>query len=248
MVGFYFELVTKIVIFFYALWIGELAIIIYNRIPNDIPIKPTYKPKCSYCGNEITFKYFFPIFRYFLGKWKCISCGTKMPVIYLLIELSILIYILLLSTTFSFLDEKFISKSLYGAFLIVLAFIYKTHKQLKTRLIWMLITFILAYRGYNGILPNVIDLFISCFVAYMIFFLLRKDIQQINDQEYKICIILMASFEVTINYIFATIYFVYKIIYSIPFIRKYIGNYKFSDNCIVISMILFAIIQSLISY
>ncbi len=236
MVEFYSEIIVRAVVFFYALWIGGVATTIYDRIPNDIPIGPTHRPKCNYCNQEIRPKYFFPIIGYFLSGRKCVHCGTKIPVIYLIIELSILAYIMLLSMTFSVFNEKFISKSLYGSFLIVLAFIYKTNKQLKIRLVWMLVAFILAYRGYNNTLPDIVDLFVSCVIVYIIFFLLKKDIQ-ITDQEYKICVILIASFGIVASYIFALIFLTYKVVGSLPLLNKYIKKYKIDSSSIVIATI-----------
>ena len=67
MVGFYSEIIIRIAVFLYALWIGGLATTIYNRIPNEIPIGPSHKPCCNNCKKTIKFKYFFPILGYFFS-------------------------------------------------------------------------------------------------------------------------------------------------------------------------------------
>ena len=219
MTGFYSEIIVRIAIFLYALWIGGLSTTIFNRIPNEIPIGPSQKPKCNGCGKEIKFKYFFPILGYFFSNGKCVNCGMKIPRVYLLLEVSILLYILFLSLTFDIFDEKFISASLYGAFLITLMFIYNAKKQIKIRLVWMLVAFILAYRGYNNTLPKVIDLFISCSCAYITFYLLRKHIK-IDLPELEMCVILTASLGYIVSLMFLSITLFFKIIYTMPLFDK----------------------------
>ena len=219
MVGVYSEIIIRIAIFLYALWIGGLATTIYNRIPNEIPIGPSQKPCCNNCKREITFKYFFPVLGYFFSNGKCIYCGMKIPRIYLVIELSIMLYILTLSMTFDFFDEKFISKSLYGAFIIVLMFIYNTHKKIKLRLIWMLASFIFMYRGYNNCLPNVIDLFISCVSSFSAFLILNKH-TKIQTSEFEICTIIISSLGYLISIVSLVVAILCHIILSIPFLEK----------------------------
>ena len=216
MVGFYSEIIVRIAVFLYSLWIGGLATTIYNRIPNNIPIGPTQKPRCNNCKQEIKFKYFFPVLGYFFSNGKCIHCGMKIPRIYLFLELSILFYILVLSTIFNTFDEKFISTSLYGAFIITLMFIYKTHKQIKTRLIWMLITFTLARRGYNYNLPDVTDLFISGVASFLSFSILKKYVP-LSVQEFKVCVITVTSFNCIASFAFLMVIMFIKTIYSLSF-------------------------------
>ena len=201
MADFYFNIIVRIVVFLYALWIGGLATVIYNRIPNDIPIGPNQKPRCNNCKKEIKFKYFFPILGYFFSNGKCIHCGMKIPRVYLFLELSILFYILILSLTFDTFDEKFISKSLYGSFIITLMFIYRTNKQIKVRLIWMLVSFILAYHGYNYNLPEAVDLFISCSVAFFSLSIIKK-YMKISMPDLQICVILITSLGYKIGFVY----------------------------------------------
>jgi len=235
MTGFYSEIITRIAIFLYGLWIGGLATTIYNRIPNEIPIGPTQKPRCNNCGNEIKFKYFFPVIGYFLSNGKCVHCGMKIPRVYLLLELSILIYTLVLCLTFDTFNEKFLSTSLYGAFLITLLFIYHAKKQIKIRLVWMLVAFILAFRGYNNLLPDVIDLFISGVLSYASFYLIRKNVK-IEIPELEMCVILMTSF----GYIISLIFFALTIL--LKFVNKFkaIQENKFVQkiNVVYIPLIL----------
>ena len=214
MVGFYSEIIVRVAIFLYALWIGGLATTIYNRVPNEIPIGPSQKPRCNRCGNEIKFKYFFPVLGYFFSKGKCINCGMKIPRVYLFLELSILFYILTLSTTFEIFDEKFITKSLYGAFMVVLLFIYHSHKQIKARLIWMLVSFILAYRGYNYCLPDVIDLFISGVSSFLAFSIIKKHIP-IELHEFEMCVILSSSLGMVVSVCYLIVAIILKVAYSI---------------------------------
>ena len=75
MADFYSDIIVRVAVFLYALWIGGLATTIFNRVPNEIPIGPTQKPRCNNCGNEIKFKYFFPVLGYFFSNGKCIHCG-----------------------------------------------------------------------------------------------------------------------------------------------------------------------------
>ncbi len=219
MADFYSDIIVRVAVFLYALWIGGLATTIFNRVPNEIPIGPTQKPRCNNCGNEIKFKYFFPVLGYFFSNGKCIHCGMKIPRVYLGLELAILCYILLLSLTFNSFDEAFISKSLYGSFLIVLMFIYYANKQIKIRLVWMLVAFILAYRGYNNTLPDVIDLFISGVVSYGTFTMLKKHIQ-INLPELEVSVILFTSFGYVISLSFCLVVMFFKIINRISFIKQ----------------------------
>ena len=220
MVEFYSEIIIRIAVFFYALWIGGLATTVFNRVPNEIPIGPTHKPCCNNCKKEIKFRYFFPILGYFFSGGKCVNCGMKIPKVYLHIELSILFYILILSTSFDSFDERFISKSLYGAFIITLMFIYQAHKQIKIRLVWMLVAFILLYRGYNYSLPKVIDLFIGTIASYATFSILRRHIQ-IKSPEFEMCVILTASLNYMVCFVFLSLAIFFKIIYSIPNFEKY---------------------------
>ena len=201
MVEFYSKIIVWIAVFCFALWNGGLATTIYNRVPNDIPIGPSHKPRCNNCGNEIKFKYFFPIFGYFLSKGRCIHCGVKISRIYLFIEISILCYILLLSITFDDFDERFISKSLYGAFLIVLLFIYQTYERIKSSLIFILVSFILAYKGYNHCLPSAIELFFIAVISCISFFHLQR-IVRMDKTETIICIILTTSLGYIVSLLF----------------------------------------------
>lgn len=191
-----------VVIFFYGLWCGGLATTIFNRIPNEIPIGPTHKPRCNNCGYQIKFKYFIPILGYFLSNGKCIKCGMKIPRIYLLIELSITIYIVLLSLTFDLFEENFIATSLYGAFLLTLMFIITKHKKFKARLIWMLASFTIAHLGYNHTLPHAVDLF-SCGVLSYASLTLIKKLIKLEMEEFTTCVILLITFGTIKNILFA---------------------------------------------
>ena len=175
MAGSFSNFILNFVVVLFAMWIGGLATTIYGRIPNDIPLGPSHKPMCDHCGTEIKFKYFFPIIGYIISKGKCVKCDNKIPRVYLYLEIAITIFVLLIALQFDFrgdifFDERFITKSILGAYLITLLFIYNTHKQIKVRLIWMLLTFIILYLGYNNLLPNFIDLFISVVASYTAFF------------------------------------------------------------------------------
>ena len=220
MVGFYSEIIIRIAVFLYALWIGGLATTIYNRIPNEIPIGPSHKPCCNNCKKTIKFKYFFPILGYFFSGGKCVNCGMKIPKVYLYLELSILSYILILSLSFDVFDERFISKSLYGAFIITLMFIYQTHKQIKIRLVWMLVAFILLYQGYNHCLPKAVDLFLACVASYATFSMIQKHIQ-IKDPEFEMCIILTASLDYIVCLVFLTLTILFEMIYRMPGFAKF---------------------------
>ena len=196
MAGSYSNFILNLVVVLFAMWIGGLATTIYGRIPNDIPLGPSHKPTCDNCGTEIKFKYFFPIIGYIISKGKCVHCHQKIPRVYLYLEIAITILILLIALQFDFrgdifFDERFITKSVFGAYLITLLFIYNTHKQIKVRLIWMLLTFIILYLGYNNLLPNFIDLFISVIVSYTTFFFVSKIIP-LEKNENAMCVILLS--------------------------------------------------------
>lgn len=196
MAGVYSNFILNIVVVLFAVWIGGLATTIYGRIPNDIPLGPSHKPTCDHCGTEIKFKYFFPIIGYIISKGQCCHCHKKIPRVYLYLEIIIALFILLIALQFDFrgdifFDERFITKSIFGAYLITLLFIYHTHKQIKARLIWMLLTFILLYLGYNQLLPNFIELFISVIVSYTTFFFISK-LLPLEKNENVMCVILLS--------------------------------------------------------
>ncbi len=228
----------RVAIFFYALWCGGLATTIFNRIPNEIPIGPTHKPRCNNCGHNISFKYFFPILGYFLSNGKCIKCGMKIPRIYLLIELSITLYIVLLSLTFDIFEEEFIATSLYGAFVITMMFIIIKHKKFKARLVWMLASFTTAYLGYSHNLPKAIDLFTSGVLAYGSLFLIKKIIK-LEPEEFKTCIISLIPFGILKNFIVAFVAIALFLINKTRF-KKYtnkLKNDKFVFVILVLSLI-----------
>ena len=204
MVEHYSDIIMRVVIFFYGLWCGGLATTIFNRIPNEIPIGPSHKPRCNNCGYHISFKYFFPILGYFLSNGKCIKCGMKIPRIYLLIELMITCYIVLLSFTFDTFEENFIATSLYGAFLITMMFIIIKHKKFKLRLIWMLASFTIAHLGYSHNLPKAIDLFTIGVLSYGSLFFVKKIIK-LEAEEFKACMISLVPFGVLKNFVIALI-------------------------------------------
>ena len=196
MVELFSNFFLNIVVILFAMWMGGLATTIYGRIPNDIPLGPSHKPMCDHCGTEIKFKYFFPIIGYIISKGKCVKCDNKIPRVYLYLEIAITIFVLLIALQFDFrgdifFDERFITKSILGAYLITLLFIYNTHKQIKVRLIWMLLTFIILYLGYNNLLPNFIDLFISVVASYTAFFFVSKTIQ-LEKNENVMCVTLLS--------------------------------------------------------
>ncbi len=85
--------------------------------------------------------------------------------------------------------QKFISKSLYGSFIIVLMFIYKTHKQIKIRLIWMLVALILFNLGYSYQMPDIINLFFNAMASFFAFSIFKKYIQ-ISIPELQVCFVL----------------------------------------------------------
>ena len=238
MVEHYFDIAIRVAIFFYALWCGGVATTIFNRIPNEIPIGPSHKPRCNKCGNEIKFKYFFPVFGYFLSNGKCVKCGTKIPRIYLLIELSILFYILLLSMRFDIIDEKFISTSLYGAYLITFAFILLSHKQIKIRLTWMLVAFILAYLGYGHRLPQALDLFGSAVMSYGAFVVLKKNVEfELN--EFKVGVILMTSFGTMVSFVFAVLALIFYALCKTKLKNKFV---KIKSIWVLVALLAFAVV------
>lgn len=251
MVEFYFNIIAKIAIVFYGLWIGGLATTIYNRIPNDIPIGPSQKPKCNNCGNEITLKYFFPILGFCLCRGRCINCGMKIPRVYPLMETSILSYILLLSLSFDYIDERFIFKSLYGALLITLCFVFYSFRHIKERLVWMLISFVFAYRGYNHCLPDVLMLFFCGVMAYISYFLLKKCIK-IDKNEAEIYVFLIASLGIITSLCFLLLSFIYyllcfkiKLFSSMKINGYYRETLNFLEKNFLYSPLITAIIISL---
>ena len=215
MVEFYSEILIKCAVVIFALWIGGLSTTAYGRLPNDIDIGPTHKPLCDNCGAEIKFKYFFPILGYILSRGKCINCKKPIPKVYLWLEIAVATYIILMSFQYKIIDEKFISKALCGAYLIVLLFVYQTHKRIKSRLVWMLTTFLLIYKGYNGILPSVIELFVCSAFAYMTFYLYSKKIK-VEKTEFIMSTILVMS----MGEIVASIFLLSAICFWMLFIRK----------------------------
>ena len=247
MVELYSNILIRVAVLFYALWIGGLATTIFNRIPNEIPIGPSQKPRCNNCGYEIKFKYFFPVIGYFLSNGKCINCKMKIPRVYLFIELTICLYILLLSMTFPVIDEKFISKSLYGAFLIVLGTIYYHHKKLKSMLLWMLLAFILLYRGYNECLPKIIELFLTCISSYIAFFFLKKK-YDLSDLEFKMCIILITSLGGGYSFLFLTIAILSLFFDKIHIFQRFkkVPKFKLKKEQIIFFVISLGIVMSLI--
>lgn len=89
MVEFYSDIVVRVAVLFFALWVGGISTTLYGRLPTDTPIGPNHKPMCDHCGKRISFKYFIPVIGYFLSNGKCVHCQQKIPRIYLFIELII---------------------------------------------------------------------------------------------------------------------------------------------------------------
>ena len=202
MVEFYSEILIRCAVVLFALWIGGLSTTAYGRLPNDIDIGPTHKPSCDNFG-------------YILSRGKCVHCKKPIPKVYLWLEIAVATYIILMSFQYKIIDEKFISKALCGAYLIVLLFVYQTHKRIKSRLVWMLTTFLLIYKGYNGILPSVIELFICSAFAYMTFYLYAKRIK-IEKTEFIMSTILVLS----MGEMVASIFLLSAICFWMLFIRK----------------------------
>ena len=219
MVEFYSDIVVRVAVLFFALWAGGISTTLYGRLPTDTPIGPDHKPMCDHCGKRISFKYFIPVIGYFLSNGKCVHCQQKIPRIYLCIELVITAYIMLLSFRFNDFDEVFITKALFCAYLITLLFIYRTHRQIKVRFIWILASCILAYRGYSGNLPNLIDLFICFIIAYLAFSIYEKYIK-LEKIEFIMCVMLVMQ----LGFIVAIVFFLSSLIFV------FLHNYVFKNS------------------
>ena len=169
MAEFYSEIFIRCCVVFFAMWIGGLSTTIYSRLPNGVKIGPTHKPTCDSCGGIIKPKHFFPIIGYILSRGKCVNCGVKIPKVYPILEVVIALYIILISFTYTIINEKFIFKSLFGAYCIVLLFVYFNYKKINSNMIFVFISLLLAYRGYNGNLPTIVNLFFCSAFSYITF-------------------------------------------------------------------------------
>lgn len=174
---------------------------IYYRLPNNIPIGPSFKPVCDYCGKRISFKYFIPIIGFLISGGKCIYCHKKISRIYLLLELLITFFVILLSFGYNVIDEKFISKSFLCAFLITLLIIYETHKKITKNSIWMLLTFLLLCQGYNNNLPSIIGIFFNCVISYSAVEIVKRSII-LDSLEAVMCIIILSFLPIYFSYLF----------------------------------------------
>ena len=192
MAEFYSEIFIRLCVVFFAIWIGGLSTTIYCRLPNDVKIGPTHKPTCDNCGNIIKPKHFFPIIGYILSRGKCVNCGKKIPIVYLWIEISIALYIVLLSFTYSIINEKFIFKSLFGAYCITLLFIYYNYKKISSNIIFVFIMLLIAYRGYNGNLPTIVNLFFCSAFSYITFRMYSKNVNMERNDFILSTIIMMS--------------------------------------------------------
>ena len=235
-----------IAVILYALWIGGLSTTLYNRIPNDIPIGPNQKPRCNNCNAILKIQHFFPVFGFIFCRGKCYNCGMKIPRVYLILELSICFYILILSLCVNSIDERFISMSLYGAFLIVSTFIYYKYKQFKTSIVWILTFLILLYQGYCKILPNITDLFLCCFISYFTFVILCR---KWNFDKNTLILLVILSTSIGYHFIipYMVLFLMFNMIQYIPTLKNQINKYSISKDFIVLTILFSAIVISLLS-
>ena len=126
---------------------------------------------------------------------------------------------MLLSFRFTNFDEIFITKALFCAYLITLLFIYRTHRQIKVRFIWILASCILAYRGYSGNLPNLIDLFICFIISYIAFLVYEKYIK-LEKIEFVMCVMLVMQ----LGFIVAIVFFLSSLLFVL------LHNYVFKNS------------------
>ena len=238
---FYVNWIVRIVVILYAFWIGGLATTVYNRIPNGISMGPSEKPRCNKCGHIIKFKYFIPVFGYIFSRGKCVNCGIPIPKIYLAIEISIASYILALSTTTQIFNEAFIARSLYGAFLITIMFIYYSHKNIKSHIVWILSSFIAIEHGYNNTLPDALMIFESTFMAYASMKIFTKKLT-ISMTEFIMCVMLIASMTCDVSIIFLA----FACIYWFINFSKYSKNIhsKLKENIINNNNLIFIILAT----
>ena len=211
MVEFYSEIFIRVAVVLFALWIGGLSTTVYGRLPDGVSIGPSHKPMCDNCGKEIKFKYFFPILGYILSRGKCIHCNVKIPKVYLMLEIAVFLYIILISFTYRVIDERFIFKSLFGAYCIVLCFIYYHNRKITYNIIWLFLVFLLAYRGYSNSLPSVITLFLCTVFSYLALKIFSKNIK-IQQAELILSVISIISLGEIISFAsFLCAFVVYKL-------------------------------------
>lgn len=231
----------KVAVFLFAIWLGNMSTSVYYRLPNDIPIGPNFKPVCDYCGKRISFKYFFPIIGYLISGGKCIYCKKQIPKIYLLLELLIAFFVILLSFQYYVIDEKFISKSFLCAFLITLLVIYETHKKITKNSIWILLTFLLLCQGYNNNLPSIIGIFFNCIIGYSSVEIVKRSIK-IDALEGVMSIIILSFLPIYFSYIFFIVSLILFVIKKI--LIKINDKYKFYIK--KIHIIVFPIISMIV--
>lgn len=186
------KLLINFAIVFFGMWMGALSTTIYSRLPDDnAEIGPTHKPTCDNCGSIIPFKYFFPILGFLISKGRCAKCHVKIPVIYLLLEAVITMYIFCLSFFYKEINDAFIIKSMFSAYVITLLFIITKYNTIKAIYIWPTIILSTLSLGYNNTLPSIINLFLYCILAYLCcIFLKKRTIISLSKNEHILLVIL----------------------------------------------------------
>lgn len=167
----------------YGLWIGGLSTTIYNRLINGIKIGPDHKPECNNCGKQISTIYFMPLIGYILLGGKCKHCKIKIPITYTILEFLSAFYITLLGYKIGTLNATFISQSIYGSYIILLAIASLTNKQYNSNMSWLFAVLSILQMSYTNTLPDPITGFITCIIAYLVLKLFTKAYELDTNQK-----------------------------------------------------------------
>jgi prepilin signal peptidase PulO-like enzyme (type II secretory pathway) len=225
------------IVIFYALWIGGLSTTFYNRIPNNIPIGPTHKPKCNFCQKRISIVYFFPIIGYILSRGRCIHCKKRISPAYLILELTvftfILLYFLIKKNSYnlaSCIGDNFIITSLNGAYTIILLFIYIKYKHFGRNFLPTVLSYLTlsALKCAYGFIPSITDICIIIFISYhsaIIINAIHKGHPHLSDSNYAILLTSIATS--TINLFLVSAFYIFVIL--LYYFRRYIIKFAIKD-------------------
>jgi len=85
---------TAIELFFaitLGLLFGNLLTSFYHRILTNKPINGIFesgmKPHCANCYTELKYYEYFPVLSWISCRFRCNYCGTKIPIVYFLLEI-----------------------------------------------------------------------------------------------------------------------------------------------------------------
>ena len=166
-----------------ALW-GSFANVCIYRIPINKSIV-SGRSFCPKCNNKVVWYDNIPIFSYFFLKAKCRNCDFKIPIKYLIVETTSLIFFILIYFLFGITFTTLLLWILFLSFLIIF-FIDLEHFIIPNEITFplMLIGFLKSFDpNLDYIFPNYINSLIGGVLGYMVIFSIIYFYKQIRKKE-----------------------------------------------------------------